>query len=100
MRRVVSRSVCKLVLSILVVTGIFTVACSSPVEPADPLTITLAPGGVAAYGRLVVTFVGVANDSRCPATALCVHQGDADVLVDARAGNTTVRNVHRINDTE
>jgi hypothetical protein len=74
-------------------------ACSSPLAP-DPVTVTLAPGAEVRYGRLGVTFAGVTADSRCPATALCIQQGDADVAVDLTIDNATTRHTLRINDPD
>lgn len=59
----------------------------SPTGPPVPLNerFTLAPGQVAVVERvdLVVQFVRVSGDSRCPADAVCIQGGDA--LVHVRA---------------
>ena len=47
---------------------------------------TLGPGeAVTIVGpRLVILFVGVEGDSRCPADALCIQGGDAIVRIEVR----------------
>jgi len=60
-----------------------TSACSSPNEPgAFHTEVTLRPGDVTAVAStpLRIGFERVAADSRCPATALCVQSGDAQVV--------------------
>lgn len=75
--------------------------CFSPTEPSDPLTVELAPGGSATYRTLTVRFVGVTADSRCPADALCIQQGDAFFTVEAqlRGSNATPYEL-QINDSQ
>ena len=57
----------------------------APTGPTVPLNqqFTLAPGETAVIDGtgLSVRFVRVTGDSRCPADALCIHGGDAIVLV-------------------
>lgn len=60
--------------------------CSSPSEPSTPSTVVLAPGETATYGALATRFIGVTADSRCPANALCILQGDASLTIEARVG--------------
>ena len=53
-------------------------ACSSsPTAPTGPTSITLAPGQSTQVGSLVVKFIGVTIDTRCPADAMCIQMGDA-----------------------
>lgn len=53
-------------------------------------TIHLRIGRTASVdnGRLLLTFRSHGTDSRCPATAVCVWQGDVSVRIGARAGNS------------
>ena len=59
-------------------------------------TVRIAVGASASWdaGRFVVTFDTVEADSRCPADAMCVWQGDAaagfHVSVDGRRAGTTL----------
>jgi hypothetical protein len=59
-------------------------ACSSPNEPGGNFRteVTLRPGEVTAVAStpLRIGFERVAADSRCPATALCIQSGDAQVV--------------------
>jgi len=61
-----------------------TAACSSPNEPGGTFRteVTLRPGEVTAVAStpLRIGFERVAADSRCPATALCIQAGDAQVV--------------------
>src|SRR5215207_11333447 len=61
-----------------------TAACSSPNEPGGAFRteVTLRPGEVTAVAStpLRIGFERVASDSRCPATALCIQSGDAQVV--------------------
>ena len=53
-------------------------ACSSsPTAPTGPTSVTLAPGQSTRVGSLVVKFIGVTIDTRCPADAMCIQMGDA-----------------------
>lgn len=51
----------------------------------------LAPGQSAVLEgtRLTVRFLGVTGDSRCPADAICIQGGSADVLITARSSDET-----------
>jgi hypothetical protein len=42
-----------------------------------PVTVTLQPGQSTIAGGLNLKFVGVSNDSRCPAAAICITSGEA-----------------------
>ena len=59
----------------------------------DTLHVQLGRTATADNGRLAVTFTARLSDSRCPANAVCVWMGDAEVRVSARAGRTTVERV-------
>ncbi len=68
-------------------------ACGSgPTAPSVPLNeqFTLAPGASASVddGALVVQFLRVSGDSRCPGDAICIQGGDA--IVHVRAVSTTI----------
>ena len=73
---------------------LFATACDEkgPVGPTVPLNqrFTLAPGQTATVDdtSLRLEFVGVSNDSRCPADAICVWAGDAVVQIRASGGGT------------
>lgn len=87
MRRLACRSILAWVL-LLCVTG-----CSdNPVAPSVPLNepFTLAPGTSASVSgaSLVVQFLRVSGDSRCPGDAICIHAGDA--IVHVRALSTAI----------
>ena len=67
--------------------GALVPACTeSPSEPAKPvdLSLTLAAGQTSAVAGTALTlrFVGVTNDSRCPADALCILGGSATVVLE------------------
>lgn len=68
---------------------LFAVTGCSLGSPSAPSPINreivLSPGQPApvASATVVITFLGVANDSRCPADALCVLGGSARVDVQA-----------------
>lgn len=52
----------------------------------DTLTVPLGGEAVLDDGRLRVRFAARLTDSRCPANAMCVWQGDASVRLRLRAG--------------
>src|ERR671911_379851 len=68
----------KLILALCI--GAAGCSSSSPTGPG-PLDaqMTLAPGQSAPIGgsTTAVRFIGVTNDSRCPAAAICIWAGDA-----------------------
>ncbi|MGW5384300.1 hypothetical protein [Nocardia sp. NPDC003963] len=79
----------------LVVAGLCAVAagCGAPAgPPADSPRLgtefTLAPGDTVRLDgdRLTVSFDGVSADSRCPARAQCVWEGDAIVVAAVSVG--------------
>lgn len=55
----------------------------------DTLSIPLAEERSANDGRVRVRFVTLVSDSRCPANAVCVWEGDASVRLLVRVGGTT-----------
>jgi hypothetical protein len=61
-----------------------TLACDESVSgPTVPLDreFVLAPGESAVVADISLRFLQVANDSRCPADAVCVTGGDAQVQI-------------------
>jgi hypothetical protein len=80
--------------------GETTTAGRAPIELGLGEVVELAPGEAAKLlaESLVVTFVGVDFDSRCPRGAVCVWVGEASVLADVRSGGTVSR--HRISTRE
>ncbi|MGW6331351.1 hypothetical protein [Nocardia rhamnosiphila] len=64
-----------------------------PVSPRLGTEFTLAPGETARLDgdRLTVTFGEVPADSRCPAGAACVWEGDATVLTEVTVGERRSR---------
>ena len=63
---------------------------AAPTGPSVPLNqqFTLAPSetAVIADEGVLVLFVRVSGDSRCPADALCIQGGDAVVVIRASEG--------------
>ena len=60
---------------------------SQAAEPVDlGAQVTLAPGGSASFrsAGIVVQFLGVTKDSRCPRDTTCMWAGDATVLLSIR----------------
>ena len=53
----------------------------------------LAPGQSAVLegASLTVRFLGITGDSRCPADAVCIQGGSADVLITARSSDADAR---------
>lgn len=47
---------------------------------------TLKPGQTLTSGGLSVTFIEVLEDSRCPADAMCIWQGNVKVRIEVAAG--------------
>jgi len=66
-------------------------APASTVQPTagldDTLRIDLGAERTADRGNVRVRFVARVNDSRCPANAMCVWQGDAAVRLQVRVGS-------------
>jgi hypothetical protein len=61
------------------------------VERAGPSTVTLAIGQTVAVpaSSLSLKFTNVLNDSRCPATAICIQLGEALMVFEAVTGAGT-----------
>lgn len=58
-----------------------------PTGPSPtPVTVTLAPAEQTNVQGLTILFERVAADTRCPADAMCVIQGDAAVSVNLSLG--------------
>ena len=80
-------------------------ACDERVTgPTSPLNseFTLAPGETVALegASLSVRFNQITGDNRCPADALCVLGGSADVSVTAISGGSTREHTLRTGDTQ
>jgi hypothetical protein len=79
---------------------LFTTACDekAPTGPTVPLNqqFTLAPGEMATVQdtSLRVEFLGVMNDSRCPADAVCIQGGDALVTIRVMDGGRNEYQLH------
>jgi hypothetical protein len=72
---------------------------TSPSTPLDT-DFVLAPGETMAIesASLTITFDGVSGDSRCPADALCIQGGSADVHITATADGARRQLVIRTGD--
>ena len=71
----------------LVVLALVAAGCTgASMAPSGPFDtrVVLAPGQSATVDEapLVISFIGVIGDSRCPADALCILGGDALVRID------------------
>jgi hypothetical protein len=89
----------------VVVLGVLVADCSSLTGPTAALgqEFVLAPGERVLMSdvHLVVTFVGVEGDSRCPADAVCIQGGDAIVRIEARLpGSGPVRHALHTGDMQ
>jgi hypothetical protein len=93
-------SVSSFVLISCVLVSLSSVACDessplnpTPIERAGPSLVTLAIGQTVAVPEtsLSLRFTGVLNDSRCPATALCIQLGEAITAFEAVTGAGTSR---------
>jgi hypothetical protein len=66
-----------------------------PTQPETPLRVTLvlAPGDTAPVPATPssLRFLGVENDSRCPADAFCITGGDAVVVLEVIEGRSARR---------
>ncbi|GGL19459.1 hypothetical protein [Nocardia jinanensis] len=73
--------------------GCAATADPAPVSPELGTEFTLAPGETVRLDgdRLVVSFGDVPADSRCPAGADCVWEGDATVVTEVTAGGQRSR---------
>src|SRR5688572_10053161 len=76
--------------SLRVVCALLVLACSSPTDPGSPLrdaTIVLQFGNSNQVNNdLRVSFVQVVEDSRCPASVVCVWQGNGAIRLDIATG--------------
>ncbi len=83
-----------LLICLIAVTG----CGGSPTKPDVPFDepFTLAVGESASFAGvpLVVEFLGVSGDSRCPADAICIQGGDAIVRVRVRMGFSNEYELH------
>jgi hypothetical protein len=70
-----------------------TACAGSPTGPTTSLNteFTLAPAGVMSIDgtSLTVRFNDVSGDSRCPADAICIQGGSADVRITALSNGST-----------
>lgn len=77
-------------LSTFVIAAALTASCGgNPTSPETtfPVTATLQPGETTMAGGLSVKFVGVTQDSRCPAAAICIVAGDANLQFELSTSN-------------
>lgn len=73
----------------MVALGAFTLVtggcADSPSAPSgalnEPVTLAVGESVRVSDARLTLIFEGVTNDSRCPADAICISDGDATVMV-------------------
>lgn len=84
-------------LLLFIAAGCVQGSSTAPTGPFD-LTVVLAPGQSAAFDEapLVLRFVGVMGDSRCPADAFCIQGGDALVRIDVTSdrGQLAIYDLH------
>ena len=90
-------------LALLLACCVSLAACDESVTGATtPLNteFTLAPGQAMVIDRasLTVRFNSISGDSRCPADAICIQGGSADVLVTAIGDRSTRDYVLRTGD--
>jgi hypothetical protein len=78
-------------LHLLLATAISATASASPAPPASPSPVLLGHMVAVAVGEtvdveggLTLSFLSVAEDSRCPADVVCVWEGNAQVELEAR----------------
>ena len=55
----------------------------------DTVHVTLGAERTLDDGRIAIRFVELVNESRCPANAMCIHQGDATVKLRVTAGTSS-----------
>ncbi|HKY79135.1 MAG TPA: hypothetical protein VJ182_03990 [Anaerolineales bacterium] len=77
---------------LLTLLAVLLAAC----QPASPAElpggqVVLSPGETVASGdgNITITFLEVLADSRCPADAMCVWQGNVSVLLQVVSGGQT-----------
>ena len=75
-----------------------TTCGGSPTRPGlpfdEPFTLGVGESASFAGATLIVRFLGVSGDSRCPADAFCIQGGDAVVRVRASASGTSEYELH------
>ena len=76
--------------------GLSEVSTNQSTARVDTLSIRLGQSAVADGGRLEVRFDSKVADSRCPANATCVWQGDAHVRIVTRVsgGSSSTSELH------
>lgn len=76
-------------LSSMLALTILASACTPQLVLLEPGTLVLAPNQSASDGEVIVTFVEVVNDSRCPADATCMTSGFVQILLRVSDGSGT-----------
>ena len=75
-----------------VLCSLFVISCFNPAAPGPvDRQFTLGPGQSATVSEAGVSikFVTITGDNRCPADAICITGGSADVRIEVRRGNST-----------
>lgn len=81
-------------LSLATVTGCGA-SVASPINPIDmPFIIGVGEATSISGAGLVIEFLGVSGDSRCPADALCIQGGDAIVRIRVAGNGTASYELH------
>jgi hypothetical protein len=57
-----------------------------PMQLGEAFTLKIGESGKLASDDLTITFKGVTSDSRCPQGVVCVHAGEADVVLAVEHG--------------
>jgi len=87
----------------LIAIAVAVCAACSPASPTARLNenFVLSPGESTSVSgtNVIVRFVGVQGDSRCPADAVCIQGGDAIVRVEVlpSTGGATTYDLHTAN---
>jgi len=71
---------------------------STSPETSFPVTLTMQPGQLSTAGDLAITFIGVSNDSRCPAAAICITSGEATLQFSFYANSRSANNALQVYD--
>ena len=66
-------------------------ACSPAILRLGTLVLKPGQSATSADGSVSVTFVELIQDSRCPADAMCIWQGNVRVLIEVRQGTEMQR---------
>lgn len=68
--------------------AVLLAACASAATalPAGEHVLALGQSVASADGSVTITFVEILEDSRCPADAMCVWQGNVKVLIEVSQG--------------